>query len=60
MTERLIPRGKSMAHLDDALAQYPIHAIRSAAESLQVDSLMLAKRLHEGEVARLTRARVGG
>ena len=42
-----------MADLDDSLAQYSIHAIRAAAEALAVDPLVLAKRLHEGEIARL-------
>ncbi len=44
-----------MAELDDALAQYSIEAIRSAAEPLRVEPLTLAKRLHDGEVFRLIR-----
>ena len=42
-----------MADLDDSLAQYSIHAIRTAAEALEVDPLVLAKRLHKGEISRL-------
>lgn len=44
-----------MAELDDALAQYSIEAIRASAEPLGVTPLVLAKRLHNGEVFRLLR-----
>lgn len=44
-----------MAELDDALAQYSIHAIRAAAEPMRIEPLSLAKRLHEGEIYRLVR-----
>lgn len=44
-----------MAELDDALAQYSIHAVRTAAESMRVDPLSLARRLHDGEIFRLVR-----
>lgn len=44
-----------MAELDDALAKYSTEAIRSAAKRLGVEPLMLAKRLHDGEVFRLIR-----
>jgi hypothetical protein len=44
-----------MAELDDALAQYSIHAVRSAAERLGVEPLALARRLHGGEIFRLLR-----
>lgn len=42
-----------MAGLDDALAQYSIQAIRSSAEPLGIEALMLAKRLHDGEIFRM-------
>jgi hypothetical protein len=42
-----------MAELDDALAQYSIEAVRSAAERLEVEPLFLARRLHDGEIWRL-------
>jgi hypothetical protein len=44
-----------MAELDDVLAQYSIHAIRTSAEALQMEPLTLAKRMHNGEIARLVR-----
>lgn len=44
-----------MAELDDALAQYSTQAIRTAAESLRIEPLILAKRLHDGEIFRLAR-----
>lgn len=39
--------------LDDTLAQYCKLAIVSAAEELGVDPLVLARRLNQGEIARL-------
>lgn len=42
-----------MADLDDAMAQYSILAIRSAAAHLKADPLTLAKRLNDGEISRL-------
>lgn len=44
-----------MAELDDTMAQQSIQAIRSSAELLGVDPLTLAKRLNDGQVARLVR-----
>lgn len=41
--------------MDDALAQYSMQAIRSSAGPLKVDPLVLAKRLHDGEIFRLMR-----
>ncbi len=42
-----------MAELDDEIAQYCIQAMTTAAEELGTDPLGLAKRLHDGQVARL-------
>ncbi len=42
-----------MAELDDELAQCCIQAIAVAAGELGTDRLRLAKRLHDGQVARL-------
>lgn len=44
-----------MADLDDTLAQYCIAAIQGAADDLNTDPLGLAKRLREGQLARLVR-----
>ncbi len=42
-----------MAQMDDEMAQCCIQAMASAAEELGTDSLRLAKRLRDGQVARL-------
>jgi hypothetical protein len=42
-----------MAELDDTLAQHCMEAIQTAARELEVEPLALAKRLHQGEIARL-------
>lgn len=42
-----------MVEPDEPLAHAATHTIRTAAESLGVDALLLAKRLHEGEIGRL-------
>ncbi len=42
-----------MAQLSDELAQYCIQVVATAAEELGTDPLRLAKRLHDGQVARL-------
>lgn len=43
----------SATELDDTLAQHCKLAIVSAAEELEVDPLALARRLNQGEIARL-------
>jgi len=42
-----------MAERDDTMAQYCIQALRTAAAELNTEPLELAKRLHDGEIARL-------
>ncbi len=42
-----------MAELDDEMAQYCMHAIATAAHELGTEALPLAKRLHDGQIARL-------
>jgi hypothetical protein len=46
-------RRPSSTELDDTLAQYCKLAIVSAGEELGVDPLALARRLNQGEIARL-------
>jgi hypothetical protein len=45
--------GERTTELDDTLAQYCKLAIGSAAAELGVDPLALARRLNQGEIARL-------
>lgn len=44
-----------MSELDDQPAQLALQAIHSAAEDLGVEPIGLAKRLRDGEIARLIR-----